>query len=140
MGRAHHWPDGLRVRDYGVVADQTKAGGSLHIRDKAAANSTVFLACRPRSVADPTDSANYWEDVEPQVAGAVRKRVEAFQSAGIRGVDLFLAAFGPALEEFSRHWPLRGGEPRNRPQERRGQQTLLEEPWDPYARVAGGCP
>ena len=71
--------------------------------------------------------------MQPQVADAVRKRVEAFQTAGISGVDLFLAAFGPALEEFSRHWPLRRGEPRDRPQERRGQRTLLEEPWDPYA-------
>ena len=56
------------------------------------------------------------------------------RTAGISGVDLFLAAFGPALEEFSRHWPLRRGEPRDRhagttPE----QQTLLEEPWDPYA-------
>ena len=34
----------------------------------------------------------------------------AFQDAGIRGVDLYLASFGPALEEFSRHWPVhRGG-------------------------------
>ena len=111
----------------------TEAGGSLHIRDKAAANSTVFLACRPRRAADPADAANYWEDVEPQVAGAVRKRVEEFQAAGISGVDLFLAAFGPALEEFSRHWPLRRGEPRDRPPARRGQQSLLEPPWDPYA-------
>ena len=127
---------GLMDAGFAITASwpiNTEAGGSLHIRDKAAANSTVFLACRPRPAVDPAESANYWEDVEPQVAGAVRKRVEAFQSAGIRGVDLFLAAFGPALEEFSRHWPLRRGEPRDRPQERRGQQTLLEKPWDPYA-------
>ena len=127
---------GLMDAGFAITASwpiNTEAGGSLHIRDKAAANSTVFLACRPRPAIDPADSANYWEDVEPQVAGAVRKRVEEFQAAGISGVDLFLAAFGPALEEFSRHWPLRRGEPRDRPQERRGQQTLLEEPWDPYA-------
>ncbi len=127
---------GLMDAGFAITASwpiNTEAGGSLHIRDKAAANSTVFLACRPRPAIDPADSANYWEDVEPQVAGAVRKRVEEFQAAGISGVDLFLAAFGPALEEFSRHWPLRRGEPRARPQERRGQQTLLEAPWDPYA-------
>ena len=127
---------GLMDAGFAITASwpiNTEAGGSLHIRDKAAANSTVFLACRPRPDIEPADSTNYWEDVEPQVAQAVRKRVEAFQDAGIGGVDLFLAAFGPALEEFSRHWPLRRGEPRDRPQERRGQQTLLEEPWDPYA-------
>ena len=127
---------GLMDAGFAITASwpiNTEAGGSLHIRDKAAANSTVFLACRPRPAIDPADSPNYWEDVEPKVAGAVRKRVGEFQTAGISGVDLFLAAFGPALEEFSRHWPLRRGEPRDRPQERRGQQTLLEEGWDPYA-------
>lgn len=127
---------GLMDAGFAITASwpiNTEAGGSLHIRDKAAANSTVFLACRPRPATNPVDGANYWEDVAPRVAGAVRKRVEEFQDAAISGVDLFLAAFGPALEEFSRHWPLQRGEPRDRPQERRGQQTLLEEPWDPYA-------
>ena len=31
----------------------TEAEGSLHIKDKAAANSTIFLVCRPREVAPP---------------------------------------------------------------------------------------
>ena len=77
----------------------------------------------------------YWEDVEPRVARAVRERVEAFQEAGITGVDLYLASFGPALEEFSRHWPLKRGTPREVPEERRRrrQQVLFEEEWDPYA-------
>ncbi len=127
---------GLMDAGFAITASwpiRTEAGGSLHIRDRAAASSTVFLACRPRPAADPAGGASYWEDVEPQVAGAVRRRVEAFQAAGIRGVDLFLAAFGPALEEFSRHWPLRRGEPRDRPLERRRRQPLPAEPWDPYA-------
>ncbi len=97
---------GLMDAGFAITASwpiNTEAGGSLHIRDKAEANSTVFLACRPRPTAAAADATNYWEDVEPQVAGAVRKRVEAFQDAGISGVDLCLAAFGPALEEFSRH-------------------------------------
>ena len=32
---------------------------------------------------------------------AVRARVDSFQEAGIAGVDLYLASFGPALEAFS---------------------------------------
>ena len=128
----------------------TEAEGSLHIRDKAAANSTIFLVCRPRpSRPDETDAEGvrerpslygatsvYWEDVEPRVAQAVRERVAAFQAAGISGVDLYLASFGPALEEFSRHWPLRRGTPRQvaeaerRP---RRQQALFEAAADPYA-------
>ncbi len=114
----------------------TEAGGSLHIRNKAAANSTVFLACRPRPTeraAEARDAVAYWEDVEPRVANAVRTRVAEFQQAGIAGVDLYLACFGPALEEFSRNWPLTRGTPRARPAARRGQQDVLEADWDPYA-------
>ena len=128
----------------------TEAEGSLHIRDKAAANSTIFLVCRPRpSRPDATDAEGvrerpsaygatsvYWEDVEPRVAQAVRERVAAFQAAGISGVDLYLASFGPALEEFSRHWPLRRGTPRQAAEaERRPrrQQALFEAAADPYA-------
>jgi putative DNA methylase len=112
----------------------TEAEGSLHIKDKAAANSTIFLACRPRAIL-PTDAeTQYWEDVEPLVAGAVRKRVAEFQAAGIRGVDLYLASFGPALEEFSKHWPLIRGTPNPLPPSRtRVQKELFPEEWDPYA-------
>jgi putative DNA methylase len=112
----------------------TEAEGSLHIKDKAAANSTIFLVCRPRP-AEQSDETTYWEDVEPMVARAVRTRVEEFQKAGIGGVDLYLASFGPALEEFSRHWPLKRGTPRPEPlaKKRRKQAELFEEEFDPYA-------
>ncbi|TBA24036.1 DUF1156 domain-containing protein [Rhizobium ruizarguesonis] len=112
----------------------TEAEGSLHIKDKAAANSTIFLVCRPRP-ADQGDETTYWEDVEPLVAKAVRTRVDEFQKAGIGGVDLYLASFGPALEEFSRHWPLKRGTPRPEPlaKKRRKQAELFEEEFDPYA-------
>ena len=126
---------GLMEADFAVTASwpvNTEASGSLHIKDKAAANSTIFLVCRPRP---EREEELYWEDVEPRVARAVRKRVEEFQKAGIRGVDLYLACFGPALEEFSRHWPLRRGTPREMPvaRRRRKQHELFEEEWDPYA-------
>ncbi len=107
----------------------TEAEGSLHIRNKAAANSTIFLVCRPRPQRDDRDEAIYWEDVEPQVAEAVRERIDEFQQAGITGVDLFLASFGPALEKFSLHWPLKRGTPREQPE----KPALLEDEWDPYA-------
>lgn len=112
----------------------TEAEGLLHIKDKAAANSTIFLVCRPRP-AEQGDDTTYWEDVEPLVAKAVRTRVEEFQKARISGVDLYLASFGPALEEFSRHWPLKRGTPRPEPlaKKRRKQAELFEEEFDPYA-------
>ena len=129
---------GLMEAGFAVTASwpiNTEAEGSLHIRNKAAANSTIFLVCRPRAGDREAEQDLYWEDVEPRVAEAVRTRVEEFQAAGIAGVDLYLASFGPALEEFSRHWPLQRGTPREIPEERRRrhQQVLFEEEWDPYA-------
>lgn len=113
----------------------TEAESSLHIKNKAAANSTIFLVCRPRELAETNGDGMFWEDIEPRVAKAVRRRVADFEEAGIKGVDLYLASFGPALEEFSRHWPLKRGTPRPVPEERkrRKQQELFEEDYDPYA-------
>ena len=50
-------------------------------------------------------------------------------------MDLYLASFGPALEEFSRHWPLTRGTPRERPRSKQAQRQIsfFEEEWDPYA-------
>ncbi len=129
---------GLMEAGFAITASwpiNTEAEGSLHIRNKAAANSTIFLVCRPRIGDFEAEQELYWEDVEPRVAQAVRTRVKEFQDAGIAGVDLCLASFGPALEEFSRHWPLKRGTPREIPEERRrrNQQSLFEEEWDPYA-------
>ena len=144
---------GLMEAGFSITASwpvNTESEGSLHIRNKAAAKTTIFLVCRPRhspsagsglAVHEAQASygedapAVYWEDVEPKVARAVRMRVKEFQEAGIAGVDLYLASFGPALEEFSRHWPLKRGTPREIPEERRRrrQQVLFEEEWDPYA-------
>ena len=141
---------GLMDAGFAITASwpiNTEAEGSMHIKDKAAAKSTIFLVCRPRisygesaGGQGATDSVIretpvvYWEDVEPRVAGAVRKRVAEFQDAGITGVDLYLASFGPALEEFSRDWPLRRGTPREKPkQRRRTQRAAYDEVWDPYA-------
>ena len=141
---------GLMDAGFAITASwpiNTEAEGSMHIKDKAAAKSTIFLVCRPRvsygesaGVQGDSDSVIretptvYWEDVEPRVAGAVRKRVAEFQDAGITGVDLYLASFGPALEEFSRDWPLRRGTPRDKPKpRRRTQRAAYDEAWDPYA-------
>lgn len=111
----------------------TEAEGSLHIKDKAAAKSTIFLVCRPRITKLEADTV-YWEDVEKDVAKAVRKRVKEFQDYGIKGVDLYLSCFGPALQELSRHWPLTRGTPKAQPQtKKRSKQTSLLDEFDPYA-------
>lgn len=117
----------------------TEAENSLHIKDKAAASSTIFLVCRPRPPQKPEDGVQYWEDLEPRVKAAVRRRIEQFQAAGIRGVDLYLSCFGPALEEFSLHWPIKRGQPKpieERTKKRGRAQLTLDELLgedDPYA-------
>jgi putative DNA methylase len=129
---------GLMAAGFIITASwpvNTEAEGSLHIKDKSAANSTILLVCRPRGERALDSEIHYWEDVEVEVAKAVRQRVGEFQEAGITGVDLYLASFGPALEKFSEYWPLQRGTPR--PEEdtkkRKKQAALFEEEVDPYA-------
>lgn len=107
----------------------TEAESSLHIKEKSAAKSTIFLVCRPH-LERPSDEAIYWEEVEPRVTEKVRERVQEFQNAGIGGVDLYLACFGPALQVFSESWPLKRGRPVQQP---RDVKVLPGEEWDPYA-------
>lgn len=126
---------GLMEAGFTITASwpiNTEAEGSIHIKDKAAANSTIFLVCRPRATR-PADETVYWEDVEPKVAEAVRARIADYQKAGITGVDLYLSCFGPALEEFARHWPLRRGQPRPAETTRQQRRVADLEPVDPYA-------
>ena len=112
----------------------TEAEGSLHIKDKSAANSTIFLVCRPRLAKANDAEAVFWEDLEPRVRQAVRSRIAEFEQAGIRGVDLYLSSFGPALEEFSRHWPVKRGQPLQKPKLKGQRQlTLFDDAFDPYA-------
>ncbi len=50
-----------------------EAEGSLHIKHKSAAKSTIFLVCRVR--ANEAGETRHWEDIEPDVAAAVRRSV-----------------------------------------------------------------
>jgi adenine-specific DNA methylase len=128
---------GLMEAGFTITASwpiNTEAEGSLHIKDKSAANSTIFLVCRPRPAGSADEATVYWEDVEPLVGAAVRERVGLHQAAGIGGVDLYLSCFGPALEEFAKHWPLRRGQPRPETlKKKKGQAILFPETVDPYA-------
>ena len=76
---------GLMESGFAITASwpiNTESPGSLHIKNKAAANSTVFLVCRPREQRSATDENVYWEDVEPKVASAVRSRIAEFEGGG----------------------------------------------------------
>ena len=76
---------GLIEAGFVIIASwpvNTESSGSLHIKDKAATNSTVFLVCRPREDRSATAENVYWEDVEPKVASAVRSRIAEFEGGG----------------------------------------------------------
>lgn len=128
---------GLMEAGFAITASwplNTEAEGSLHIKDKSAANSTIFLVCRPLN--HQGAETRYWEEVEPNVRAAVRERIGAFQNAGIRGVDLYLSCFGPALEVFSQAWPLVRGTPRQdieQSRRKRRQAEIFDEEYDPFA-------
>jgi adenine-specific DNA methylase len=124
---------GLMEAGFTITASwpvNTEAEGSLHIREKSAARSTIFLVCRVRDARPHGHEPGYWEEVEPNVRAAVRSKVKEFQDAGIGGIDLYLACFGPALQVFTEAWPLTRGTAR--PQPRKRQKDLFEE-FDPYA-------
>ena len=76
---------GLIEAGFAITASwpiNTESSGSLHIKNRAAANSTVFLVCRPREERSATAENVYWEDVEPKVALAVRSRIAEFEGGG----------------------------------------------------------
>lgn len=108
----------------------TEAESSLHINAKSAAKSTILLVCRPSETSRHTEQeARYWEDIEPKLISAVRRKIPEFQSAGISGVDLYLACFGPALEIFSEAWPLKRGRAVQVVQSRKKSSTATVDPY-----------
>ena len=84
---------------------KTESDSSLNIRDRAAARSTILLACRPQN--SQTAGGSSWEQVEREVAAAVRQRLPRLEEYDLRPLDVYLAAFGPALEVISNSWPIR---------------------------------
>jgi putative DNA methylase len=85
----------------------TESEHSLHQAQKNAAQSTILLTCRKRAAAtEPT----WWQDLAPEVRRVAREKAAEFASQGIRGVDLYISTFGPALSVISAHWPVLSSE------------------------------
>ena len=76
---------------------------NLHQAQKNSVASTVLLVCRKR---DPNAGQAWWDDLRPQVANLVEQRAPEFEASGIGGIDLYLSAFGPALNVFSQSYPV----------------------------------
>ncbi|MBM3495297.1 MAG: DUF1156 domain-containing protein, partial [Armatimonadetes bacterium] len=81
----------------------TESEHSTHISKKNAAQSTILLTCRKReSRAEPV----WWEDIKGGVRQKARDTAVALEKQGIRGVDLYIATFGPTLAILSENWPV----------------------------------
>jgi putative DNA methylase len=94
----------------------TESEHSLHQAKKNAAQSTILLTCRKRT---PRAEPVWWDDIKGKVRQAAREKAAEFERQGIRGVDLYIATFGPTLAILSESWPVltsevdeRTGEPK----------------------------
>ncbi|MEG5136315.1 MULTISPECIES: DUF1156 domain-containing protein [unclassified Microcoleus] len=84
-------------------AVSTENPQNLHQAQKNSVSSTVLLVCRKR---DPNATQAWWDDLRPEVANLVEQRAPEFEANDIKGIDLYLSAFGPALNVFSRSYPI----------------------------------
>ncbi len=84
-------------------AISTENPQNLHQAKKNSVSSTVILVCRKR---DPNAQQAWWDDLRPEVANLVEQRAPEFEANDITGIDLYLSAFGPALNVFSRSYPI----------------------------------
>jgi adenine-specific DNA methylase/very-short-patch-repair endonuclease len=84
-------------------AVSTENPQNLHQAQKNSVSSTVLLVCRKR---DPNAGSAWWDDLRPELANLVEQRAPEFEANDISGIDLYLSAFGPALNVFSRAWPV----------------------------------
>ena len=84
-------------------AVSTENPQNLHQAKKNSVSSTVLLVCRKR---DPNAEQAWWDDLRPEVANLVEQRAPDYEANDITGIDLYLSAFGPALNVFSRSHPI----------------------------------
>ena len=86
---------------------KTEGEFSLNIRDKAAARSTMFIVCRPRSQESADGSPRPWHEVEAEIGSAVRDDIPTLAGYNFKPVDIYNAAYGPALRVISESWGAR---------------------------------
>ena len=103
---------------------KTEAESSIHIKDRAAARTTILLVCRPR---EQNPFPKPWNEVEELIAQAVRDDIrDNLSQADLKPIDLYLSAFGPALRVISEHW----GTERESANENRPEAPFLVTPTD----------
>ncbi|MEG5056075.1 DUF1156 domain-containing protein [Microcoleus sp. B13-B6] len=94
-------------------AVSTENPQNLHQAHKNSVSSTVLLVCRKR---DPNAAQAWWDDLRVEVSNQVFMKAPELEEAlqvttpsGLKkgpGINLYLSAFGPALNVFSRSYPI----------------------------------
>ena len=86
---------------------KTEAESSLNIMDKAAARTTMLLVCRPRDKEQARQQPRPWPEVEREIGLAVQQEIPRLASYNFKPVDIYNAAYGPALKVISENWGAR---------------------------------
>jgi len=73
---------------------------------KNSAESTILLSSRKRSIENP--DSTLWEDIQKKTTEVAKDKVEQLEQEEINfsKVDMVLASFGPALEVFTKNYPV----------------------------------
>ena len=86
---------------------KTEAESSIHIKDKAAARSTMLIVCRPRAQGVEDSPPRPWHEVEAEIRSAVQADIPTLADYNFKPVDIYNAAYGPALRVISENWGAR---------------------------------
>jgi len=89
-------------------------GNSMHIKDNASAESSIFIVCRKRPANTAGDPA-LWKamggrGVQSRIVEAVKEGLVEFERLKLRPVDTMVASYGRALRVLSEKWPVMDGD------------------------------
>ncbi|MBC7293549.1 MAG: DUF1156 domain-containing protein, partial [Thermoleophilia bacterium] len=92
---------------------ESESTESLHQKDKASAESSIFLSCRKREAQGAVPAT--WKGfggtgVAQRVREAVAEGLKEFESLRLNPVDEMVASYGRALRVLSEHWPVLDGD------------------------------
>lgn len=92
---------------------ESEASHSMHIRDNASAESSIFLVCRKREAVG--GEPGLWkafggQGVQQRIVDEVQAGLGEFEALNLRPVDTMVASYGRALRVLSEKWPVLDGD------------------------------
>ena len=92
---------------------ESEAGHSMHIKDNASAESSIFLICNKRE-ADGGEPGMWkafgGQGVQQRIVEEVEQGLGEFEALKLRPVDTMVASYGRALRVLSERWPVLDGD------------------------------